>query len=129
MSFGSELSTLMNANTAINKLVNGIYRETSGTEFNTLKKWIIYTYKRNPNNAVVGDKDFLNMYSLYTEIWTSNAALTESINDALRTYLTSYASTTIRDITFISESHVNYQESAEDIAYTSLMEFEVTYQK
>ena len=129
MSFASEIATLMNANSTINSSVDGIYRETTGTEFNASKNWLIYTYKRNNNLAVVGDKDFINSYTLYTEIYTDKSADTESISDLVRNYLITFKSDTIRDITYVDEMHSNLSDQNENIAFINLMQFDVTYQK
>ena len=128
MSFATEISTIMNANTEINKSVYGIYRETTGTEFDSKKNWIIFTYKRGYNIAVLGDKNAINIYTLYTEVYTNNGSVTESISDKLRTYLTDFTSNTITDITFTNETHSNIADNNNDVAYVNLMEFEVMAQ-
>jgi len=128
MSFATELATLMNANTTINNSVAGVYRESTGTEFNAKQNWLIYTYKRNNDIAVVGDKDFINMYTLYTEVYTDSAADTETISDVIRTYLTGFSSSTIRDITYVDEMHSNAADVNNNIAFVNLMQFEIMYQ-
>ena len=128
MSFATEISTIMNANTEINNSVYGIYRETTGTEFDSKKNWIIFTYKRGYNIAVLGDKNAINIYTLYTEVYTNNGSVTETISDKLRTYLTDFTSSTITDITFTNETHSNIADSNNDVAYVNLMEFEVMAQ-
>lgn len=128
MSFASELSTIMNANTAINNSVDGIYRDTTSTEFNAKKNWIIYTYKRGNGIGVLSDKDAIKVYNLYVEIYTSKAATTESISDAIRTYLTGYMSASFRDITFLNETHSNLADTNDNVAYITLLEFEILFE-
>lgn len=128
MSFASELSTLMNANTEINRSVDGIYRDTTSTEFNAKKNWVIYTYKRNNGIGVLSDKDAIKAFTLYVEIYTSNASKTESISDLIRTYLTNYSSATFRDISFSNETHSNLADTSDNVAYITLLEFDILYQ-
>jgi hypothetical protein len=129
MSFATEISTVMNANTTLNSLVDGIYRDTTSTEFNATKTWAIYTYTRNPDMGVVGDRDFINMYTLYVEIYTDKASITESLSDAFRTYLTAFTSSTIRQINYLSETHSNAEDANNNVAFVNLMQFEILYQK
>lgn len=128
MSFASEIATVMNANSTINSLVDGIYRETTSTEFNATKNWIIYTYKRENDTAVLGDKDYMREYTLYVEIYTDSGLDTETISDLVRAYLTAYSSDTIRDITYLREAHTNLADANNNVAYVNLMEFNITYQ-
>ena len=128
MSFASELATLMNANTGINSTVDGIYRDTTGTEFKASNNWIIYTYKRDADIGVLGDKSAIKMFTLYTEVYTDKASDTESICEALRSYLIDFTTDTIRDITFRNETHTNLPDVNNNVAYITLMEFGVTYQ-
>jgi hypothetical protein len=128
MSFASELSTIMNANVAINNSVDGIYRDTTSTEFNAKKNWVIYTYKRGSGIGTLSDKDAIKVYNLYVEIYTSQASLTESISDAIRTYLTGYTSTTFRDISFLNETHSNLADTNNNVAYITLLEFEILFE-
>jgi hypothetical protein len=128
MSFASEIATVMNANSTINALVDGIYRETTSTEFNATKNWIIYTYKRENDIAVLGNKNFISEYTFYTEVYTDSALDTETISELLRTYLNGFTSNTIRDITYLTETHSNLADANDNIAYVNLMEFSVIYQ-
>lgn len=128
MSFASELSTLMNANSTINNSVDGIYRDTTSTEFNAKKKWVIYTYKKGNGIGVLSDKEAIKTYSLYVEIYTSSAATTASISDLIRTYLTSYVSDTFRDISFANETHSNVADTNDNVAYITLLEFDILYE-
>ena len=129
MSFASELSTIMNANTTINKLVAGIYRDTLSNDFNVNKNWIIYSYKKGTGIGVLSDKEAIKVYSVYVEIYTSKAATTESISSQIVTYLTNYTSTTFRDISFVNETHaIGGVDKSNDIAFITLLEFDILYQ-
>ena len=128
MSFATELSTLMNANATINSLVDGIYRETTSTEFNAQKKWVIYTCKQNNSISVLGNKDAISMYTLYVEVYTAKASDTGTISDMIKTYLTGFSSNTIRDISFNTETHSNIADTNNNVAFITLMEFEVVFQ-
>ena len=128
MSFASELATLMNANTAINSTVDGIFRDTTGTEFNASKNWVIYTYKRDADIGVLSVKDLLKMFSLYVEVYTDKASDTESICEAMRAYLIGFNTDSMRDITFRNETHTNLADANNNVSYITLMEFGVTYQ-
>lgn len=128
MSFAAELSTLMNANAEINSLVDGIYRETTSTEFNANKNWVIYTFKQNNSISVIGNKDAISVFTLYVEVYTDQASETGAISEMLKTYLTGFTSDSIRDISFNTETHSNIADTNEQVAYITLMEFEVLYQ-
>lgn len=129
MGFATELSSLMNSDASINGSVDGIYRDTTSTEFDAKKKWVIYTYRRNGDIGVLGDKDAIEMYTLYVEVYTDRASDTASISESLCSYLTSFTSDTVRDVTFRNETHSNMADANENVAFITLMEFDVTYQR
>jgi len=125
MSFGTDLNTLMNADTSINVWCDGgVYYENLPDNFDLTKTWIGYSFRKISQTSCIDSKNAYTTYSITIKVIDSDTLHLETISDHIVNYLNHKEHGGIKDIWFVSDAHGMDLEKA---IYINTLEFQSFY--
>lgn len=125
MSYGSDLYTLINADSSLNSWCDGgIYYENLPDNFDLTKIWLAYSFnKAEQTNCLNGGSAFTT-YNITIKIVSYDSDMLETISDYLVDYLNGSNQGNIMDVWFTGDNHTIDLEKG---VYMNSLDFESFY--
>ncbi len=125
MSFATDLSHIMSADTSLNSYCNGgINYENLPENFDLTKNWIVYTFNKTSQDSCLGSDAAIMRYTVVIKILSPSTETLETINDHIVNYLNGKSYNGIKDFLFTSDNHTLDMEKR---VYMNTLQFNVLY--
>ena len=125
MSFATKLSTLLQADSAINSLVeNRIFSFDYPDNLNITYSAIVFTYQRTGGTSVLEEANILEEYTVYIVILAPDTVEVDNISEVVKAYLKDYEDSNFLDIVFNGDT--NGKEDDKERFFKAL-EYLITY--
>jgi hypothetical protein len=125
MSFGTDLNTIMNADTSINTWCDGgIFFENLPDNFDLAKTWLGYSFRKNSQTDCLNSRGLFTTYGISVKIISTDTHQLETISDYVASYLNGKKYGDIYDIWLVNDSHGMDLEKG---IYMNSLEFQGNY--
>jgi len=125
MSFGTDLNTVMNADTSINTWCDGgIYFENLPDNFDLLKNWLGYSFRKNSQVDCINSRNLYRTYGITVKLVANDTHDLETMSDYVASYLNGKSYGNIIEIWFVNDTHSMDLEKG---IYMNTLEFQGNY--
>ena len=124
MSFATEINTLMNADSTINGLVDGIYFMNAPDNTPLTGEYLVFSYELIGDISSLDDYNEMDIYKLEIAAFSDNTLTLDSIIEAIRDYLDNYNATPFIDFRVISDDRGVEGDKEQ---YSNIIEYSIIY--
>ena len=124
MSLAKVLNTIMNADSTLNGLVDGIYFQNLPDTESMDNSNIIYEYSLAESVDTIGLNSVLKIYDLEITVLSPDTEIRDNIISAIESYLDNFSDSNLLDVVHTSSNPGIYGEKEQ---YVEILNYRITY--